>query len=213
MCAERRGGACHHGAIRFGGSTGAAAAPGERRHDPGRRRRSGGTAAAAPADDVTIHAVAGDPAPPPAEVPHLPSPENLPPGTTNVPSTRRRAVGCPIYATFGTRSDAGSERGRCAAAAHAAPAGSARGTAAGGAGRPSATSAARAAATPARAAAAPARAAANAVALRLCSRRTRVRFGQEHACATACPHRRRASRWTSGCSGRHRESGHGHRRR
>ena len=40
-----------------------------------------------PANDATIQAAAGDPAPPPPplEVPHLPSPENLPPGTTNVP--------------------------------------------------------------------------------------------------------------------------------
>jgi hypothetical protein len=40
-----------------------------------------------PANDATIQAAAGDPAapPPPQEVPHLPSPENLPPGTTNVP--------------------------------------------------------------------------------------------------------------------------------
>ena len=45
-----------------------------------------------PADDVTIHAVAGDPAAPPAEVPHLASPENLPPGTTNVPPPQGRGL-------------------------------------------------------------------------------------------------------------------------
>ena len=39
-------------------------------------------------ESVTIQAAAGDPAlpaPPPAEVPHLLSPENLPPGTSDVP--------------------------------------------------------------------------------------------------------------------------------
>jgi hypothetical protein len=37
---------------------------------------------------ITTQAAAGDPAlpaPPPAEVPHLSSPQNLPPGTTDVP--------------------------------------------------------------------------------------------------------------------------------
>ena len=39
-----------------------------------------------PLDDATIQVVAGDPAPPPPEpVQHLLSPENLPPGTTDVP--------------------------------------------------------------------------------------------------------------------------------
>jgi hypothetical protein len=39
----------------------------------------------APAPDGTVQAAAADPATPPAEVPHLSSPENLPPGTTDTP--------------------------------------------------------------------------------------------------------------------------------
>jgi hypothetical protein len=38
-----------------------------------------------PAPDGTVQAAAGDPALPPQEVPHLSSPENLPPGTTETP--------------------------------------------------------------------------------------------------------------------------------
>lgn len=40
---------------------------------------------AAPAPDGMVQAAAADPAAPPAEVPHLSSLENLPPGTTNTP--------------------------------------------------------------------------------------------------------------------------------
>lgn len=42
-------------------------------------------AIAAPAPDGTVQVAAADPAIPPAEVPHLSSPENLPPGTTDTP--------------------------------------------------------------------------------------------------------------------------------
>ncbi|MGX9791907.1 hypothetical protein [Mycobacterium sp. MMS18-G62] len=43
-------------------------------------------AAAAPApQDTTVQAAGTDPATPPDGVPHLPSPENLPPGTTETP--------------------------------------------------------------------------------------------------------------------------------
>ncbi len=38
-----------------------------------------------PAPEGTIQATAADPATPPDGVPHLSSPENLPPGTTDVP--------------------------------------------------------------------------------------------------------------------------------
>jgi hypothetical protein len=38
-----------------------------------------------PAPDGTVQAAAADPATPPAAVPHLSSPENLPPGTTDTP--------------------------------------------------------------------------------------------------------------------------------
>jgi len=38
-----------------------------------------------PAPDGTVQAAAADPATPPADVPHLSSPENLPPGTTDTP--------------------------------------------------------------------------------------------------------------------------------
>ena len=38
-------------------------------------------------------------------------------------------------------------------------------------------------------------------------------FGPARACATACPRRRRATRWTSASSGRHRSRGSGRRRR
>jgi hypothetical protein len=38
-----------------------------------------------PAPDGAVQAVAADPAMPPAGVPHLSSPENLPPGTTDAP--------------------------------------------------------------------------------------------------------------------------------
>jgi len=38
-----------------------------------------------PAPDGTVQAAAGDPALPPEEVPHLPSLENLPPGTSDTP--------------------------------------------------------------------------------------------------------------------------------
>lgn len=41
--------------------------------------------APAPATDGTVQAAAADPATPPGEVPHLPSPEHLPPGTTDAP--------------------------------------------------------------------------------------------------------------------------------
>ena len=41
-------------------------------------------AGAGPADG-TVQAAAADPATPPADVPHLSSPENLPPGTTDTP--------------------------------------------------------------------------------------------------------------------------------
>ena len=64
--AERSGSARHHGTVCSG--------------------RSSGTGSAAAPDDATSQAAAGDPAPPPPEpVPHLLSPENLPPGTTDVP--------------------------------------------------------------------------------------------------------------------------------
>jgi hypothetical protein len=39
----------------------------------------------APAPDIATQAVSADPAPPPTGVPHLSSPENLPPGTTDAP--------------------------------------------------------------------------------------------------------------------------------
>jgi hypothetical protein len=38
-----------------------------------------------PPQDASIQAASADPATPPEGVPHLPSPENLPPGTTNTP--------------------------------------------------------------------------------------------------------------------------------
>src|ERR1700694_5246902 len=49
----------------------------------------------APAPDSTTQAVSGDLAPPPAGVPHLLSPDNLPPGTTDAPvgSPEGRGVG------------------------------------------------------------------------------------------------------------------------
>jgi hypothetical protein len=39
----------------------------------------------APAPDATVQAAAGDPVTPPDGVPHLSSPQNLPPGTTDSP--------------------------------------------------------------------------------------------------------------------------------
>ena len=39
-----------------------------------------------PAPDGTVQAAAADPAAPPDGVPHLSSPENLPPGTTDTPA-------------------------------------------------------------------------------------------------------------------------------
>jgi hypothetical protein len=44
-----------------------------------------GTPAPTPAPDGTVQPVAVDPATPPNGVPHLSSPENLPPGTTDTP--------------------------------------------------------------------------------------------------------------------------------
>jgi hypothetical protein len=44
-----------------------------------------GTPATTPAPDGTVQPVAVDPATPPKPVPHLSSPENLPPGTTDTP--------------------------------------------------------------------------------------------------------------------------------
>jgi hypothetical protein len=44
-----------------------------------------GTPAPTPAPDGTVQPVAVDPASPPKPVPHLSSPENLPPGTTDTP--------------------------------------------------------------------------------------------------------------------------------
>jgi hypothetical protein len=44
-----------------------------------------GTPAPTPAPDGTVQPVAVDPATPPKPVPHLSSPENLPPGTTDTP--------------------------------------------------------------------------------------------------------------------------------
>jgi len=44
-----------------------------------------GDPVALPAPDATIQAAAGDPAVPPEGVPHLSSPENLPPGTSDTP--------------------------------------------------------------------------------------------------------------------------------
>jgi hypothetical protein len=43
------------------------------------------TVAAPAPQDTTVQAAAADPAVPPEGVPHLPSPENLPPGTTDTP--------------------------------------------------------------------------------------------------------------------------------
>jgi hypothetical protein len=40
-----------------------------------------------PAQTAPVEALAADPAPPPEAVPHLPSPENLPPGTVDDPVT------------------------------------------------------------------------------------------------------------------------------
>ncbi|MGH3675184.1 MAG: dopamine receptor D4 [Mycobacterium sp.] len=45
-----------------------------------------------PGQTVSVHAADGVPAPP-AEVPHLPSPENLPPGTTDTPVGPQRGRG------------------------------------------------------------------------------------------------------------------------
>src|ERR1700687_340388 len=53
------------------------------------------TSPPAPAPDSTTAAVSGDLAPPPTGVPHLLSPDNLPPGTTDAPvgSPEGRGVG------------------------------------------------------------------------------------------------------------------------
>lgn len=47
----------------------------------------------APASDGTVQAAAADPAAPPAEVPHLSSLQNLPPGTTDTPPDPNQDTG------------------------------------------------------------------------------------------------------------------------
>jgi hypothetical protein len=49
--------------------------------------------APAPGADATVQAAAGDPATPPDGMPHLSSPQNLPPGTTDTPTDANQPHG------------------------------------------------------------------------------------------------------------------------
>ena len=80
-----------------------------------------------PEQPISVQAAAGDPAlpaPPPAEVPHLFSPENLPPGTSAVPVEPPQSRGTVVSARPAARlSDAGNQREGRSPSVHATTAG------------------------------------------------------------------------------------------
>ena len=59
--------------------------------------------AAAGEQSISVQAAPGPDPAPPAEVPHLLSPENLPPGTTDDPTEPPQGAGVSYLATCGTR--------------------------------------------------------------------------------------------------------------